>query len=64
MENKLKKLFDYQDFEGNNELQAVIDSVHQRYQVREVSLEDMDLVWAAGVPDPDPRKDQKKELHK
>ena len=31
MENRLKKLFDFQKFEGNSDLQSVIDSVHSRY---------------------------------
>ena len=61
MENRLKRLFDYQDFEGNDALQAVIDSVHQRYTIREVSLDEMDLVWAAGNPDPDPRRNKKED---
>ena len=50
MENKLKALFDYQKFEGNAELQSVIDSVHSRYAVRELSMDEMEWVNAAGVP--------------
>ena len=50
MEGKLKALFDYQKFEGNPALQQVIDSVHARYSVRELSLDDMEWVSAAGVP--------------
>ena len=38
----LNRLFDYQRFEGNQELQQVIDSVHSRYSARELSLDDMD----------------------
>ena len=49
MENKLKALFDYQKFEGNAELQSVIDSVHSRYAVRELSMDEMEWVNAAGV---------------
>ena len=50
MERKLKQLFDYQKFEGNSELQQVIDSVHAKYAVRELDLADMDTVSAAGTP--------------
>ena len=51
MENKLKALFDYQKFEGNAALQSVIDSVHSRYAVRELSMDEMEWVNAAGVPE-------------
>ena len=61
MESKLKQLFDFQKFEGNSELQQVIDSVHARYAVRELSLDDMEFVAAAGVPEiPDRTKKQGK----
>ena len=51
MEGKLKALFDYQKFEGNSALQSVIDSVHSRYAVKELSLDEMEWVNAAGVPE-------------
>ena len=51
MSKKLKQLFDYQRFEENKELQQVIDSVHARYARRELSLEDMEMVAAAGTPE-------------
>ena len=54
MEGKLKALFDYQKFEGNPVLQSVIDSVHARYAVKELSLDDMEWVAAAGNPDQTP----------
>ena len=52
-EKKLSALFDFQRYSGNAELQGVIDSVHARYasagrQVRELSFEEMDVVFAAG----------------
>lgn len=50
MEGKLKALFDYQKFEGNPALQQVIDSVHARLSVRELSMDEMEWVSAAGVP--------------
>lgn len=50
MENKLKSLFDFQKFEGNPDLQQVIDSVHARHSVRELSLDEMEWVSAAGTP--------------
>lgn len=54
MENRLTKLFDFQKFEGNSDLQSVIDSVHSRYSgssVRELSMDEMSWVNAAGQPD-------------
>lgn len=50
MEKKLKSLFDFQKFEGNPALQQVIDSVHSRYAVRELSVDEMEWVSAAGTP--------------
>ena len=49
MENMLKSLFDFQKFEGNPALQQVIDSVHSRHSVRELSLDEMEWVAAAGT---------------
>lgn len=51
MEEKLKTLFDFQRYEQNARLQTVIDSVKARYSTRELSLEDMEWVAAAGVPE-------------
>ena len=47
MENRLKKLFDFQKFEGNSDLQSVIDSVHSRYSssARELSLDDIRAIY-------------------
>ena len=50
MEKSLRQLFDFQKFAGNPDLQDVIDSVHSRYQTRELSMDEMDMVFAAGVP--------------
>ena len=50
MERKLKALFDYQKFEGNEGLQQIIDSTHSRYAVRELSLDELEWVAAAGEP--------------
>ena len=62
MENKLKQLFGYQKFEGNRELQQVIDSVHAKYAVRELALDDLEMVNAAGIPElPDRKKDGKEK---
>ncbi len=59
MDSKLKALFDYQKFEGNPALQSVIDSVHSRYAVRELSLDEMEWVSAAGEPTPPVKKEEK-----
>ena len=54
MENKLKKLFDYQKFENNSGLQRLIDDVHGKYGIkndmRELSMDELDILAAAGVP--------------
>lgn len=55
MESKLKKLFDFQRFEGNASLQSLIDDVHSRYAMRELDMDDMVRVNAAGCSD-DPEK--------
>ena len=61
MERTLKGLFDYQKFEGNANLQQVIDAVHAKYAARELDLADMEMVYAAGVPElPEKRKDGEK----
>ena len=62
MEKKLSRLFDYQKFEGNRDMQQVIDSVHARYARRELSEDEMDWVNAAGTPEtmlPEKRKEDK-----
>ena len=62
MENKLKQLFGYQRFEGNRDLQQVIDSVHAKYAMRELAMDELEMVNAAGIPDlPDRQKDGEKK---
>ena len=51
MEKTLRRLFDYQKFEGSRALQQVIDNVHTRYAVRELDLNEMMFVAAAGTPE-------------
>jgi len=51
MEKKLQQMFDYQKFEENASLSQVIDSVHARYAVRELDLDEMNWVNAAGIPE-------------
>ena len=41
MEKKLFRLFDYQKFEPNKDLQQMIDTVHARCQAKELTLDDM-----------------------
>lgn len=60
MEKKLRALFDFQRFEGNAELQKAIDSVHSRYASCELSLDELDMVSAAGMPHRDPKEKEKK----
>lgn len=48
MEKMLKALFDYQGFEGNADLEGVIESVHNRYDSQVLRLDDLATVAAAG----------------
>lgn len=48
MENKLKKLFDYQSFEKNEHLAKIISQTENRYYARELSDEELSFVNAAG----------------
>ena len=47
-------------FAGNTALQGVIDSVHARYQKRELSMDEMDMVFAAGQAELPVKKDNEK----
>ena len=50
MEKRLKQLFDFQDFEENARLRAVIQSVKARYGLQELNEDDLERVAAAGMP--------------
>lgn len=50
MENVVRRLFDFQRFERNADLQRIIDDVHTRYTMKELRLDDLTMVAAAGVP--------------
>ena len=58
MESTLRRMFDYQRFENNTGLQMVIDDVHSRYAVRELNLEEMNSVAAAGIIDRKKKEDK------
>ena len=60
MEQTLKHLLDFQKFEGNAELQQIINSTHSRYAVRELSMDEMDWVNAAGIPETIPEDKNRK----
>lgn len=49
MENKLKSLFDYQRFKGNEKLERLIVETESRY-CKELSDDEMAFVSAAGDP--------------
>ena len=51
MDKKLSLLFDFQRFEKNADVQAVIDAVHARYTARKLSDDEADCVAAAGMPE-------------
>ena len=61
MEKKLRQLFDFQKFAGDPSLQSVIDDVHSRYQTRELSMDEMEFVSAAGMPQLPGKKNNKPE---
>ena len=60
MESILKNLFEYQKFDENAELRSVIDSVHARWTARELNLDEMEQVAAAGIPERPAKKDKEK----
>ena len=51
-ENKLYQAFSLQRFAENPRLQAVIDASHARMAARELTDDELDLVAAAGTPEP------------
>lgn len=59
MEKKLKKLFDFQAFSGNKELEEMLQTAENRHPVM---LDDDDLFFvAAGVNIPEEKKEEKKK---
>ena len=59
MEKKLFRLFDYQKFEENKALQQIIDSAHDRCRKKDLNLDDMEWVSAAGQPVQLPKNEEK-----
>ena len=57
MEKKLSQLFDFQKYEMNAELQAVVDAVHARHSARKLSDDEAGYVAAAGMPGTVPKHD-------
>ena len=53
-ERQLIQAFDFQRFDKNERLQAVIDASHRRVNERELNDDELDLVSAAGET-PTPR---------
>ena len=67
MEKYLETMFGFQRFNENDRLQRVIDSVHARYNtadgksgMRELNLDEMEWVAAAGVQQPKQGLEKKK----
>ena len=50
MERFLTRLFDYQKFQRNADLDRLIEAVHSRCAIRELSMDDAGQVNAAGMP--------------
>ena len=61
MEKKLTALFDFQRYEENADLARVIDATHSRYATRKLSMDEMDMIAAAGTPDLPPTLRTEKE---
>ena len=62
MENKLKRLFDYQRFAKNENLQKTIeDSLNRNPEVIELALNDASLAMAVGGRKHDPSKEKEEE---
>ena len=51
MENKLSRLFDYQKFSPNEDLEKVIRDVESRYSLDKYELSDDDLSFVAAAGD-------------
>ena len=52
MEAKIKKIFDYQRFEGNDRLKSICDDVEKKYaQMEELTDDDLYMVAAGTVID-------------
>ncbi len=64
MDNKLARLFDYQKYEPNLRLGAIIDNVESRYELENnrMSDEELGMVSAAGSPIAEDREKEYKEL--
>ncbi len=60
MERRLRQAFDFQRFEGNARLQAVIDEAHARMDAYELADDELGFVSAAGVPEQEKPDDEKK----
>ncbi|MBO4914411.1 MAG: hypothetical protein J5449_04315 [Oscillospiraceae bacterium] len=52
-EQRLRQIFDYQRFERNARLQTVIDAAHDYAASRELDDDELGLVSAAGVTEPE-----------
>lgn len=61
MEERIAALFDFQHYEKNGNLQAVIDAVHARYGPRQLDDDEAELVAAAGVGAAAPKRKQPKD---
>ena len=61
MENMLKKLFDYQKFENNPRLSALIKETEERYCAA-LSDEELFMVAAAGEPELNAGSDTGKDI--
>ena len=56
MGNQLSSLLEFQKYENNAKLQAVIDAVHARYAAVPLNDDDVEWVAAAGMPKTAPEK--------
>ena len=61
MENKLSRLFDYQKFASNPDLEKVIRGVEEKYSLNKQALFDDDLEFVAAAGDPNISKRPKEK---
>lgn len=48
MSRHIQDLFDYQQFSGNSKLNDVLKGTESRYEIEELSLDDLEMISAAG----------------
>ena len=53
---KLGQMFDFQRFEESTALQRIIDETHARCTAKALTLDEMNMIAAAGMPERKPER--------